>query len=439
VRQIPRRSFVALLTAALAQARGRAQVRPAVDWVWMGACTASGLTIKAQARPGARLELSAAPSGAPEGAPGLATVAVADADGVATFVLDTLQPRTRYRYTVGTAGTPPLTGAFRTFGDGPMSFRAVFASCASSGSRSTVFSNMLARQPDLFFHMGDLHYRNIHVNDRSLFARAYHDVLTSPTQGQLFRHVPVAYTWDDHDYGPDNSDATSPSRPAALASYRTFVPHYPLDPAPDAAIHQAFWMGRVRVLMTDTRSARSPLHLAPSDRTMLGAAQLAWLLRELEAAARAPLVIWVNTVPWITKRDEATDEGWAPFAAERQTIADTIRRLGLTGRLVMLSGDAHMLAIDDGTHSEYAATAPAGAHGFVVAHAAPLDRWPRVKGGRYSHGQVARNGQFGVLDVTDDGDQVQVEIQGWRGAAPVPGMRIAFACRGDRCAVSTTA
>lgn len=407
--EIPRRSFVALLTAALAQARGWAQVRPAVNWVWMGACTASGVTIKAHARPGTVLELSAAPAGAANGAPGATTVAVADAHGVATFVLDTLRPRTRYRYAVGTAGTPPVTGAFTTFADGPMSFRAVFASCASSGSRSTVFSHMLARRPDLFIHMGDLHYRNIHLNDRSRFASAYQEVLTSPTQSQLFRHVPVAYTWDDHDYGPDNSDSTSPSRPAALASYRTFVPHYPLDPAPESDIHQAFWMGRARVLVTDNRSARSPLHAAPSERTMLGAAQLAWLLRELEAAAGAPLVIWVNTVPWITRRDEATDEGWAPYAVERQTIAEAIRRLRLTGRLLMLSGDAHMLAIDDGTHTDFS-TSQTG--GFPLMHAGAFDRQASFKAGPYSEGAHPGGGQFALATVDDGGGDITVTLSG---------------------------
>jgi phosphodiesterase/alkaline phosphatase D-like protein len=53
---------------------------------------------------------------------------------------------------------------------------------------------------------------------------------------------------------------------------------------------------------------------------------------------------------WIAKRNESTREGWAPYARERRRIADHIVRLGLTRRLVMLSGDAHMLALDDGTH-----------------------------------------------------------------------------------------
>jgi hypothetical protein len=45
----------------------------------------------------------------------------------------------------------------------------------------------------------------------------------------------------------------------------------------------------------------------------------------------------------------------------------------------MISGDAHMVAIDDGTNSDYA---DGGGGGFPVFHAGALDRSSSVKGGR---------------------------------------------------------
>lgn len=426
---LTRRTFVALLIGLLARARAWAQGAPRVRWVWLGACTKDSVTIKARAAAGVELRVSATREGAAGGSP-IEGTAMTDEQGIATFLLNGLAERTRYTYTVSGAGAA-LGGSFRTFDDGPFSFRAVFASCASTGSINPVFDYMRYERPDLFIHMGDLHYRNIRVNDPARFADAYDRVLTSRTQGPLFRNTPVAYVWDDHDYGPNDSDATSPSRPAAMAMYRSFVPHYPMDARSEATIHQAFTVGRVRFLVTDNRSARSPRSVPEAERTMLGREQLAWFLGELEKAADAPLVIWVNTVPWITKVNEATIEGWAPYARERLIIAEAIKRRGLTRRFLMLSGDAHMLAIDDGTNSEYATTADPGATGFVVAHAAPMDRYPRNKGGPYSHGQVRQNGQFGVLDIVDDGRTVKVAVQGRRGASPVAGMRIEFTAGED--------
>jgi alkaline phosphatase D len=272
--------------------------------------------------------------------------------------------------------------------------------------------------------MGDLHYEDIGRNAVSRFREAYLAVHASAAQSALFRSVPLAYTWDDHDFGPNDSDRTSPSRGAALEAYRRFLPHYPLADGPDAPVHQVFTVGRVRFLMTDVRSARSPRNVPDGERTMLGERQVAWFEEQLEAARAAPLVVWVNTVPWITKRNESTREGWAPYARERRRLADHIVRMGLTGRLVMLSGDAHMLAMDDGSHSQYSTVPGAPARGFVVAHAAPMDRRPTKKGGPYTCPEVAQNGQYGVMDVQDDGARVRVRLQGMRGNLEVPGMRL---------------
>lgn len=416
---ISRRNMLATLPALLVPALARGQRQHLVAGVWSGAVTDAGAVIKVLSRaPDVPVTLRVtSPTGQAD-----EQILLTDRDGVAGFALSGLRARTRYRYIVSTPGEAPIDGGFRTFADGPSSFRVIFGSCARTGSASPVFTAMRQLDPDLFVHMGDLHYENIAVNEVGRFRRAYHEVLSSPTQSALFRSAPMAYTWDDHDYGPNDSDRRSPSRPAALEAYRRFVPHYPRPE--HAGVFQAFTVGRVRFVMTDARSARSPRSAPRAERTMLGAAQRAWLVEELEAAGSAPLVVWVNTVPWITKRDESTREGWAPYDDERRHLADTIGRLGLTDRLVMLSGDAHMLAIDDGTNSQYSTLPNAPRRGFVVAHAAPMDQRTTTKGGPYSHPEIASNGQYGVMDVTDEGGRVTVRLQGMRGAKPLPRMRL---------------
>jgi alkaline phosphatase D len=420
---ISRRRFLSTVPGAMVAAAlpVGAQSRRSITGVWMGGATAQGVTVKVlTAAPNVPVTLSMPASATPA----LEQTVPADTDGLATFVLTGLAPRTRYRYAISAPGEPAIDGSFRTFADGPFSFRVVYASCAATGSTSPVFTAMRQVQPDLFLHMGDLHYENIRRNDVLRFRQAYMKVLASPTQSALFRAVPFAYTWDDHDYGPNNSDRSSPSRPAALRAYRKFIPHYPLAEAENGPVHQAFTVGRVRFILTDARSERSPERLPEADRTMLGASQVAWLERELEAAKAAPLVVLINTVPWITKRKESTSDGWAKYARERRHIADLIVRHGLTRKLVMLSGDAHMLAMDDGTHSQYSTLPDAPARGFVIAHAAPMDRRATKKGGPYSHPEVAKNGQFGVMEVTDEGGAITVRLQGMRGATPVDGMRM---------------
>ncbi len=419
---VSRRAVVTGLAAAAAGALWPHPVSAAgLKWVWTGGITPDSAVLKAAV--GARETVSLVVT--TEGGFSRRLESVADDLGVATFKISGLAPAAAHAYTVEAAGRA-LQGRFSTPGPGPFSFRLAFASCASTGSNSAVFDAIRYANPLMFLHMGDLHYENIARNDEAEFGRAFDKVHGARRQAQLYRAVPIVYMWDDHDYGPNDSDRDSPSRPAALAAYRRFVPHYPLVSA-TGSIQQAFSIGRVRVVVLDTRSARAPRgSLEP--RTMIGCDQLAWLDRELETARASALLLLVNSVPWITKADESTSEGWAPYAQEREHIANAIERAGLTRRTLMLSGDAHQLALDDGTHSQYSTLAQASRLGFPVLHAAPMDRSNTQKGGPYSHGELRQNGQFGVLDIGDAGEALQIRFQAHRRSGPAPNMRMAWTC-----------
>jgi hypothetical protein len=172
--------------------------------------------------------------------------------------------------------------------------------------------------------------------------------------------------------------------------------------------------------MLDVRSERTPEEEPDGpDKTMLGKEQLKWLREELnEARQRYALVILVNGVPWITRDSPDEHHGWEPYSHERTIVADMIKEAELVDRLIMLSGDAHMVAIDDGTNSNYASSRTLNEKGFPVIHAAPLDRTPRIKGGPYSHGahapyrwlRILKARQFGFMDLEDDGNRLQIEL-----------------------------
>ena len=108
--------------------------------------------------------------------------------------------------------------------------------------------------------------------------------------------------WDDHDFGPNDANRTSPSREAAWTAYRTYVPHYALgDREKSGAIYQAFTIGRARFVLTDLRSERDPA-TAPTDRT-----RPCWATSSARGSSasccrssrRYPVVFWVSSVPWI--------------------------------------------------------------------------------------------------------------------------------------------
>jgi phosphodiesterase/alkaline phosphatase D-like protein/membrane-associated phospholipid phosphatase len=326
-----------------------------------------------------------------------------DNDRIVAFEVSGLTPGRSYFYAVEMDGVVDRArrGRVRTSGPGPFSFTFAFGGCARAGSNGAVFDAIRERNPFFFLVLGDFFYANIDANDPEEFRNQYERALSRPAQAALYRSTPVDYVWDDHDFGANDSDSSSPSKPAALETYRSVAPHYRL---PDGgAIYHSFSIGRVRFIVTDTRSARTPA-------TMLGERQTAWLERELLAAKRdGQLALLVTSVPWIA-RAEAGSDSWAGYPGERRRLANFIARNRIRN-VLMLNGDAHMVAIDDGRNNRYGTVGDAS---FPVMHAAALDRRGGVKGGPYSEGALGGSGQFGTVTVRDTGaPTIQVALAGW--------------------------
>lgn len=393
-----------------------------VDWIWTGAVTTSGAVITARLHDDVeRPELVV--TGGTDPAPVAVVTATPDEQGVARFAVSGLEPDIEYRVNVrdgdeAAAGPSVTEATFRTFPEGASSFTLVVASCARVGTNAAVFDTIRELDPTLVVIDGDLHYSDIGRDDPQAFREVLDLVLGNPGPSALLRSTPLAYVWDDHDYGPNNADRTSPARSAAQSVYREYVPHYPLVDDGTGAVSQAFDLGRARVIITDGRSNRDPAS-DPDDaaKSMLGESQQRWLERELLAARNThELVIWVNPSPWVGEAVAGAD-GWAGYSTERAEIADFIAEHHIDN-LLMLSGDAHMVAIDDGTNTQYATGEHADDPGFPLLHGAALDRPGHTKGGPYSEGMAPGSGQFGLVTVDDLGDRLEVRLQGldWQGA-----------------------
>ncbi len=383
-----------------------------MGWLWSGAITSDSAQVKGKPIGGARTARLAVST--TKDFSGARFVDALDTAGnVVGFEVDGLDSNTEYFYAAEIDGEIDLvrTGRFRTYPEGPASFSFAVGACARVGSNGAVFDTIRELDPLFYMVAGDLHYGDNGRDDVERYQEVMDLTLSRPAQAALYRSTPVAYMWDDHDYGGNDSDSSSPSRRAAMSNYREYVPSYELS-GEESAVYQAFTVGRVRFLMTDARSARDLADEA--DRSMLGVEQKAWLKEELARSSKDhALVVWLNPVPWV---GEAVDGGdfWNGYAEERTELADHIAENGITN-LLMISGDAHMIAADDGTNTDYS-TGRAG--GFPIFHAAALDRPGTIKGGPYTEGTFDGPGQFGLVDVADNGTTVSVTLRGmdWQGA-----------------------
>jgi hypothetical protein len=393
-------------------------VPPSATWFWSGGVSDDGFTAVVKTLPGVscKLGVEAGDLGALV-TPTYGAAVVSDADGLAKISVTGLADSSPYTYgfeldgtldeaAVGHARTLPVPGT-------PANFEWGHASCAYTGSTHRVFDALTAREPALFQYMGDLHYGDIWTDNRALFRAEFDTALTSARRKDLHAAVPIDYTWDDHDFGADNSNGSSASKPAVQAVYRQLVPHGPLEVAD--AIYHSYQIGRVYFIVTDLRSFRDNNGTAQSSsKTMMGATQKAWFKAELLAAeaAGAALIVWCSSQVYNTDGTSGINydsDSWASFTHERAELADFIRDNGLVEKVFVVVGDAHMLAYDDGALSDFATGGGAPLRQFC---AAALDQTGLTRGDNWSGGTFPGGGQFGYFTFTDDGETLNWAWEG---------------------------
>lgn len=397
----------------------------------VGATTDNGATFVAKVDGGGPVRVAVADNGDMTN-PVFTSSQVVDAQGVAKVSITGLDPATRYWWQTEDNSVIDIsvTGRFQThptLGQ-PASFTIAAASCAGLGSAfpgsgselasdrlsdHPVFDTVRQTDPLMFVHLGDIHYydlgSDLHgiVGGGSLanYRASYDDVLAQSRQAQLYREIPLAYTWDDHDFGPNDSDGTLIDKGNAATVYRERVPHYSLSDSD--AIYQSWQIGRVLFIASDIRYYRDPNGdpQGPS-KTMLGAAQKAWL-GGLLSSSSAEALVWFMGSQWLHPSGSDT---WASFTDERQELADLFVEYGWADRMVMVYGDRHALGIDSGAGNDWG--------GFPVLMAASLDASPSVgdvAGAFDVLPNVGGRDQYGTIAVTDDGTIIKIALSAWRG------------------------
>ena len=380
---------------------------------WSGAITSSSVCVKAQiAKAGAKSRLIVSKTDDFLN-PIYSEIdtALEVNDLVVSFQINRLEPDTLYHYAIEVDGKRDdgKKGQFKTFSDNPMSFSFAYGACQKTGADHRTYKTILKKNPLFFMNIGDFHYQDIGVNDRKLYRETYHANLDSPSQADLYRCVPFIYIWDNHDYSaPNHCDSSSPSKEAACLTYQEYVPHYPLPAGKgNVPIYQTFTVGRVKFILMDLYSERSPKNVPKNKKSILGLNQKLWLKQELlQSKGKYPLLFLISTSVWSN-----APSSWGGFLEEKREIADFIKENQITG-VCILSADIHALAADDGTHSDFATNKGAP---IPVCYAAPLAQYGKIAGGPYSQGSyvpVANEGCFGWVTVRDREEQIDVEYSG---------------------------
>lgn len=239
----------------------------------------------------------------------------------------------------GHVETPPKRGQ-------PGACTIAFGSCAHTKRYPTqaIWRVVAEEKPGCFLFIGDNVYlpngeRSFPDSRREVEAlyRAYYERQFQIAELQRVLGITISYAiWDDHDYGPNNSDRTWRWKGVALDVLKEYFPNeYGLPDAP-GCFYEFSW-GDLDFFMLDDRTFRDP-NLDPNRKTFLGSRQLAWLKRGLMASNAAfKIVVCGNQVLSAT----GDHEGWGvDFPEERDAFLEWIWSEPIDG-VLFLAGDRH--------------------------------------------------------------------------------------------------
>lgn len=291
------------------------------------------------------------------------TTTKTESDFTTIVKISNLAPQQTYFYNVLVDEVPQLRAPypqFQTFAppgtDAPFHFVKLtdFRTISLINQDVDTFASAARENPAFVIIGGDFDHRNPNTLEekRAMFRELY-----TPAHGMegfvnlILKKFALVHFWDDHDFGANNADKFYPLKEISLQVLQEYFPLYPITPHGD---WQSFSYGNADFFILDSRAQRDPHFLPKNPRASMldgnnlgDAGQRAWLLNGLKNS-RAKWKFIVS--PVIFNPTTKVNDGWAAYPNERKMILDFIRDNKIAN-VIILSGDLHAGAIDDGTHS----------------------------------------------------------------------------------------
>lgn len=244
----------------------------------------------------------------------------------------------------------------------PRVYKIAFGSCGEQHKPQPVLERVMEQKPDVFVYLGDNIYSDTYSLDT--LKKNYQILADKPEYKNLKAHVPILATWDDHDYGLNDSGRHYPLK---KESKEVFLNFFDIDDASVKA-HEGIYHSvvkevgekKIQFIMLDLRTFRDKLlpyngnrkgqkgfeyelDYSPytnPDSTMLGQAQWKWLEEKLREPADVRILA-SSTQFGITHNGY---EAWANFPHEQKRFVDLVKSTKANG-LVIISGDVHYAEI----------------------------------------------------------------------------------------------
>lgn len=274
------------------------------------------------------------------------------------LVATDLQPGTEYQYELIIDGTTykteePLTFTSQElwqYRSDPPAFSFVMGSCLYTNdppfdrpgrpygdTSEVIFESIQKTSADFMLWLGDnIYLRTPDFDSHTGVYHRYTDFKSRNSLQKLWRSMHHYAIWDDHDYGPNDSDRSYIYKDLTRKAFMDFWanPTYGRD---NKGIYTEFRWADCQFLLLDNRYFRAPNDLKGKDRTVLGKEQLQWFKdRLVNSNAHFKFV----AIGGQFLNPSAVYENYANYEKERQEIIDFIHQHQIQN-VIFLTGDRH--------------------------------------------------------------------------------------------------
>lgn len=275
---------------------------------------------------------------------------------IAKLIANKVHPGKKYNYNIlidgkkieGRHAQVFQAQSFFAAGQDPPSFSFALGSCAyvnetefdvpgkPYGGEYFIYNSILSKKPDFMLWLGDnIYLRETDWDSRTGFFHRYKHQRGIAELAPLFASVHHYAIWDDHDFGPNDGDASFWMKDTAEEMFKL---HWGNLQYAKEGIYGSFTWGDSQFFLLDDRTFRTANNnKAVGPRQILGEKQFQWLVNSL-AFSKATFKFVAIGGQFLNPN--AVFENYATYPEERNKILSAIRDLKIKN-LFFLTGDRH--------------------------------------------------------------------------------------------------
>lgn len=214
-------------------------------------------------------------------------------------------------------------------------FKIAFGSCIKQ-PHTPIWDSIVKTSPDAFIFLGDNVYLDAEdFKSRERIDSKYKTLFVEEGIKKLLSTTKIFTTWDDHDFGPGNSDSYFEEKNITKEAFFDAWGHVQNPPGLEGSLAHEGVVGPVHFLITDDRTYRVNPGFWHKER-MFGEKQLQWLVDRVSSST-SPVVLIASGTQILCSRDKS--ECFNEYPDEREKLLHAAAHS--KARVLFVSGDRH--------------------------------------------------------------------------------------------------